>query len=456
MKVHLTLPTPHSKIQNLIMQFPTFKVDKAELWVAAGTKFGKSLSAATAISSQIFVGRQRTYRWIAPIYHQSMIGMKYCNRLLPGTPVTKQNNSDYSISVPAFENVLQFMHAQNPEVLEGEAVAGQIFDEASKMKEGAYHSGQTTQTFTKGWSIFISTTRGRNWFYHNCMAAKEEMEADLKAGRTPRRYFVTAPTWANPGIAKETIEAAKRTLPDRLFRQYYGAEFVEDGSIFLGFRQSVYCTVPDLFSQVQKWFHSEASKASVVVGVDWAKTTDFTVFTAWENYNGKFRCIGLMRFQGEKYQKAIQNLYFFCSKFKTIDLIQHDKTGIGQVIDDLLDGFAHPVEGVVFSAQSKSYLINTTASLIEQERIMLPGWEPLLEEFESFEVVLNSLGHMKYSAPAGMHDDIVISCCLGITAASELYGTTFATTNDFSSPDSTTDSPSWYSEFDDDLNDDEI
>lgn len=419
MKLHIKQPPPHSKMQELIMRFFATEGSR-ELWVACGSKFGKSISAAVALTSTFPLDKQGLSRWIAPYYHQSKIGFRYCQRMLPGEPYVLANQSDLSLKIPANDSTLQFFHGQNVEAIEGDAVKRYVFDEFAKQKATIYDAAQTTMTFTKGKAIYISTPRGKNHFYKKCMLAKAEMIADIKAGRVPKKLFITAPTSANPLVDLSIIEDARRNLPDRLFRQYYLAEFVDDGSVFSGFRDLIKGKELEFYpGSKQAWTETDADKIDVVIGADWAKTTDFTVFTAWSYTDRIKRLVGFERFQHRDYRYVIKDLVRFAKKFHSVAIVYHDKTGLGTVIDDLLSDAQLPFEGITFTNDSKTNMINTLMISVQNKEIELPNWPDMLLELDAFEVTTTELGKMKYSAPSGMHDDIVSSMMLGFAAVNE-------------------------------------
>ena len=58
---------------------------------------------------------------------------------------------------------------------------------------------------------------------------------------------------------------------------------------------------------------------------------------------------------------------------------------------------------------------------------------------------------MTYSAPSGLHDDCVMSFCLGYSAAHEIHGhPSWEIRTDFSSPAPAVETDLWYSQFEDD------
>lgn len=324
------------------------------------------------------------------------------------------------LSCPQNDIRLQFWHGQDAVQLEGDGVHGQILDEAAKAKEDVYASMKTTQTFTGGWFAGITTPFGKNWFWKKWAAAKERMEADIKAGRPLEVMAITAPTWANPLVPRSAIQEARRSLPKRLFDQYYGAQFIDDGNIFVGLRESLYTSEIDIVEgYTQRWKVPDCKDRTVVVGVDWAKSDDWTVFIAWDFSGPRAKIVAVCRFQQVKYQRAVGRLFKFCQQFKEVVLIRHDKTGIGQVIDDLMGDLPYAYEGIVFTNQRKAEMVNQYSAAMEAGELAIPNWKALLNEHDIYEVSINKLGLMTYGAPSGLHDDIVTACYLGYSACQE-------------------------------------
>lgn len=424
MKETIVLPKPHSRKQRLIMQ-SLFCEGLLEVWISCGTKFGKSFAGAACISSRAFVTRNGLYRWVAPIYSQTKIGLKYCNRIYPKELISI-NRGEPSITICDRDTTIEFKSGKFPEDLEGEACNGYVLDECAKMSSQVYDSAKTTVTITRGPIVGASTPRGKNWFYNKCMSAKSEMEWAIKNGIQPTKIFITAPSIDNPSVTKQAIEDARHNLPDRLFRQYYLAEFIEDGSVFVGYRQCVRGETPLTFDgPTQFWFDPQAEEKNVCIGVDWAKHKDFTVFTAIDYQSFPRRLVGFMRFQGIPYTQAVRELWGFTKRFKSIGLLRHDKTGVGDAIDDLIATLPMPFEGVVFTNSSKSAMVNILGLSFEKQEIELPYWQELISELDAFEVIVSDNGNMRYQAAMGLHDDIVFSLCLANQAATEFAGSGF-------------------------------
>lgn len=406
-------PAPHGRKQKLIMQaFMTPGIE--EIWVACGTKWGKTVSASTALATAAIQKPRATLRWCAPIYVQCKIGFNYVRTILPPPPHVKLNNSGLTISIPEMDSMIQFYHTQNPVSLEGYGIAGYVFDEAAKMKEDAYGSAKTTVTMTLGPMVFISTPYGKNWFYRRCMDAKEEMMRARHEGRMPKKIFITAPTGDNPHVPRESIEAAKRSMSARLFRQFYLASFEDEGSVFTEYRQCVYTPELDIYGDDQFWMADNAKALDVVIGADWAKTNDYCVFTAIDVESRQV--VGVQRFHKQPYTEAIRRLIKFTRKFKSVLACYHDKTGVGMAIDDQLAYTNLNYVGITFTNASKAEMVNRLMTAFEQRSILIPQWPTLLYELEAFEVQSSQIGLLRYAAAGGAHDDTVCSLLLAHAA----------------------------------------
>lgn len=422
MRRTLHLPAPHSPKQAMIMK-ALITPGLEEMWCANGTKFGKSAAAGAAMAAGFWTNKGGIWRWVAPRGSQAKIGLRYTASMLPKDCIKITRGNEPRIYMrDDIDNAVEFWAGKYPEDLEGEGVKGYCLDEASKLQEQVYDSAKTTLTYTQGPILAFSTPRGKNWFFEKCMKAKDEMEWALAKGIHPQKIFITAPTSDNPGVDPALIARNKLNLPDRLFRQYFLAEFVSDSEIFSGMDDCMEGELIELEGAVQFWVHPEAGISDVVIGVDWAKKSDFTVFMAIQYNNGKPKIVGITRFQGLPYTEAVKELYKFTRLFKEVGIIYHDKTGVGEAVDDLLAVTDLPTEGIIFTNDSKCAMVNSLILTIEKGDIELCNWNVLREEMGSYEVQVSGIGKMRYGHPRGMHDDSVSALMLAHAALNEFGG----------------------------------
>ena len=394
------------------------------IYVPCGTKFGKSISASASLSN-VAVGKQNaTWRWIAPYYDQAKIGMDYMRGMLPPEPHARFVEGRNLCTLPFLNSKIEFWHSQKPTALEGIASAGNVWDEAAKIKHEAIISGRTTTTRTGGPEMYVSTPLGKTWFYHEAMEAKDKMRWAIKNNRPVEYLYITARTIDNPHISLKIVKEMQESLPDRLFRQFYLAEFVDDGSVFIGIHAAIIGEELDIWGERQYFMPEGSEEMTVVIGADWAKHNDFTVFNAFQVDQGKPKQVAIQRFHGISYVDQIKELYKFCKKFKNVRIIFHDKTGVGEAIDDMMGQLPFNSEGVVFTSKSKTHMVSQYMLALEKGELSLLNWPEQTKELEAYTVVTNELGTAKYSAPQGMHDDIVSSLIL-VNAALQEYGTEF-------------------------------
>jgi hypothetical protein len=419
MLIEIYPPKPHTKTQLQIMKALNTP-GLQEVWVAAGSKFGKSAAAGGAMVLAATSRDKGLFRWVAPIYKQTEIGMEYLRNILPGDPYTQVTRSGTpKIYFPSTKTRIEFWHGSDPYSLEGQAVNGYVLDECAKMKKEVYSAAVTTRTVTKGPFLCISTPLGKNWFYEKCMEAKIEMEADIKANRPPRKLFLTAPTSANPYVDKSVIDDARQKLPARLFEQYFLAKFTDNSTVFSGYEKCVFGDRLELEGvDFQEWISKDAEKKSVVIGVDWAKEQDYTVFFAIA-IDKKPRCVGFSRFHKQDFISVMRRLIRFGKNFREVQTVWHDRTGLGSVMDDLLDKTNFVYHGVTFTNDSKSDMVNKLMVAFHNDLLEIPFWPEMIKELDSFEVDISALGKMRYNAPSGMHDDIISAMMLAWAAVLE-------------------------------------
>lgn len=432
----LTLPKPYAEWQRQLM------AGKLRLMVfPCATKVGKSVAGSVRIARFSFAqarNQDALYRIIAPTYQLSEITYRYLKRLLPEKLPAQDHLSrdklaaaqkiwsqftpdrtDGSLLMSWRHNGarIRCIHGQDPEVtIEGERVHGNVFDEASKMNPRVYPSALSTTSQTGGWNVLYSTPRGKNWFYQMYMECQEHMRWAAANGKPLEMFSAQARTIDSPYVNKAVIEQARKTLPERIFRQLYLAEFVDDGTVFAGYRDCIVGEMVVTLGEVEAWEMPDSKNRSVVIGADWAKRGDYTVFIAIDVTDSRPRVVGFRRTHGMKYTDSIRELVRFGNRFKEVVLVKHDRTGVGDVVDELLQNVEFPIEPVVFTHQSKTHMVDQWSVALSTKAIDLCNWEPLIAEHDNYDVKTNQLGKPIYGAIAGQHDDIVTACFLSWSA----------------------------------------
>lgn len=251
-----------------------------------------------------------------------------------------------------------------------------------------------------GDAYFLSTPKGLNYFY--TLWSQAETSKDWA-----RFHFTTSD---NPYIDQAEIEAMRLMLPDRVYRQEILAEFVEDGSYFQGVAAAAVIERPD-----QPIQHP---KHTLVMGVDWAKSNDFTVITvACRECN---RVVDWARFNQIDYHIQRGRLIELANKWHVTSILA-ESNSIGEPNIEELSYAGLPIKGFATTAASKPILIEGL------QLALLSGFKvpkEYADELYAYEVITTS-GRSKFSAPEGLHDDTVISAALAYQAVSN-KSTSFA------------------------------
>jgi predicted phage terminase large subunit-like protein len=189
----------------------------------AGRRFGKSrVGAVICIAAAL--QRHRAW-WIAPNYPTAQVGWRTIQELAQQIPHAKIKLDDMRVTMPG-GGWVQVRSAESPTSLRGEGLDLMVIDEAAHipgLDDIWAQALRPALSDRRGGALFISTPKGHNEFYE--LYQNAETSAEWACWQFP--------TSANPHIAPTEIEAAKAQLPALVFRQEYGAEFVQlTGAMF--------------------------------------------------------------------------------------------------------------------------------------------------------------------------------------------------------------------------------
>ena len=390
--------------------------------VCTGRRFGKTRCMAAELIDRGGGEAGGDYGWVAPTY-------TVADR---GVDAFREIGSDFVRFVgrapmrAEFEGAcgpvrVWFLSADNPDGIRGFGFRGLVMDEAASIDVGVWNYVlRPTLSQTLGWSVFISTPAGRNWFY--------DMYTRGVTGEPGYRSF-TFPSKASPYFPAGEWEDAKRQLPEDVFRQEYLAEFLEDSAgVFRGIDG---CLIP-------RGHAAPPPVGRVVVGCDIAKHVDWTVLTAVEAETG--RVLEVERFNRIDWPFQRERIVAFVRKWHAVLLM--DATGVGDPVFDDLCRVLPEVVPVRFSGPMKRDLVQGLMVAVEQRKVSWPegdgdqrsetggrtagngSWEILTAEMRRFEYLIGPTGQVSYSAPSGYHDDCVMSLALAVYGATR-YGVPF-------------------------------
>jgi hypothetical protein len=366
----LHLPEPHSNQQSILDSQARFRV------VMCGRRFGKSELSQIEIISNALLGQRVAY--ITPTYK---LAKTFFDQLVKTIPF-EHNRSDLRIKFPN-EGTIEFYTGERLDSLRGRKFHFAVIDEASfipNLEDGWLNSIRATLTDYKGRALFLSTPKGKNYFYSLFLKGLNK-EQDWESFKFT--------TYDNPYIDISEIDDAKRQLPIVVFEQEYLANPAENSANPFGSTYIRQCTYPI------------SENNPVVFGIDLAKSFDFTVIIGLDK-NGSVCYFDRFQKDWRQTKQVINNL--------PKASILMDSSGVGDPIFEDLQRDGLDITGFRFTATSKQQLMEGLAIGIQQRKVSFPEG-PITSELEIFEYTFTGNG-VRYSAPSGFHDDCVMSLAL--------------------------------------------
>ena len=351
--------------------------------VMCGRRFGKSELSQIKIITEAVQGKQIAY--ITPTYSLAKV---FFNRLIHALPFLN-NKSDLKLSFPNGGSV-EFFTGERLDNLRGRKFHWVIIDEASfipELEQGWLNSIRPTLTDYKGRALFLSTPRGKNYFYSLFMKDEQGWES----------FKFT--TYDNPYIDKTEIDEARTQLPEAVFEQEYMANPMENAANPFG------------SSQIRSCIQPLSTREIVSFGIDLAKSTDFTAIIGLDS-GGNVAYFDRFQMDWNSTKQAILQLP------KKPMLI--DSTGVGDPIVEDLQREGRHIMGLKFTQVSKQQLMLGLQTAIQSRKIGYPEGH-IVKELEVFEYQYSATG-VKYSAPSGFHDDCVMALALAYQNLSQNTG----------------------------------
>jgi phage terminase large subunit-like protein len=356
--------------------------------LAAGRRWGKTRLGVNECLDVASRGGRAW--WVSPSYKTSEVGWRPLRRISRKIPGAEIRLVDRTVNLPG-GGFVAVRSADNPDSLRGEGLDFVVMDECAFMKREAWTEAiRPALSDRQGKALFISTPKGRNWFW-------EIYQQGLRGNEGWASFQFK--TLDNPYIVESEIEAAQRDLPEIIYRQEYLAEFIDDqGGVFRRVQEAAVLEPVEPVAERQ-----------YIAGVDVASSIDYTVVTVMDVESRDM--VYLDRFNRVDYPVLIDRLAAIYQRWH-LDTMVIESNSIGRpVIDHMLERGLAIVPFTTTSA-TKQAVIQALQSAFEHGNIRIINDPVLIGELLSFESKRNPSGSFSYSAPDGMHDDTVMSLAI--------------------------------------------
>jgi len=378
----IVLPRPHARQQQVLDERKRFNV------LCCGRRWGKTTISMECILRVMLAGKPAA--WFAPTYRLLKDAWRQIQQTMD--PITTRSLEAERLEVVGGGS-LECWSLDKPDAGRGRAYAGIVVDEAAIIPN-----------FEQAWQQTIRATlsdyRGEAWFLSTPKGTANYFHALYQRGQSePNWASWQMPTATNPFIAPAEIQDAKSDLTDLAFAQEYLAQFVTWAGA--------------VFRRIQECAGDVLLEPAAMIGVDWGRTGDYTVFTALSAQGG---VVGQDRFRGVEYSLQRARLAQFWKNHGSRAWIVAEANSMGGPVVEQLQADKLPVVGFMTTGPSKAAIIQTLALAFERGTIKIPNDPVLIGELQAFEGKPTPGGAMKYGAPAGTHDDCVMALAIAWAA----------------------------------------
>ena len=371
--------------------------------VAKGRRFGLTKGAANDFIKSALEGKFKRGLWVDVI--NSNID-RYIERYfiphlnkLPRTMWEWRKQAKTLVINGAY---IDFRSADNPESLEGMSYDKAFLNEAGIILKDEYLWNNAIMPMFWDYpelrAVIGGTPKGKGKFFELAERGKDSSQ--------PNYEFFTFTSFDNPFLPVDLIREDMASMPDRVIQQEVYAKFLEDtGVVFRNFLE-----IMDAEPQKPMTGHR------YIMGVDLAKVEDFTVIAVYDAGNNR-----------QVYQARFNQIDWGMQKARIAETARHygdgtspasviiDATGLGDPIVEDLARMGIPVDPIKFTNDQKRQMIEKLSNWIETGRIHMLNIPETRTELTNFTYdISETTDRVRYEAPVGFHDDIVIAHALAV------------------------------------------
>lgn len=360
-----------------------------------GRQAGKSFTAQNLLLKWVLEDNNSVAMWVSPVYSQAKkVFSELVNSIADSGLTRSVNKSELQIN---FINgsVIYFRSGEREDTLRGYTLNYLIIDEAAYIKDDVWMTVLRPTVLVDGKKVlFISTPKGRNWFYDLAMRGYNDDYPQYKT------YHATS--FDTPYITQDELIEAKLSLPESIYRQEILAEFIDDGG-------EVFSTLKTncILDQYPKHDPNDRYYA----GLDFGRQSDYTVLTI---LNSKGEMVDFYRGRQKSWDIIISEVVVFLRKYKP--QIYAEVNSIGDVLFESIRKQYPSIQPFITNNESKQNMVEDLIMALNEDKLKLPTQElnrELYNELTQFTYEYSpKTRKVKYGAPIGFHDDCVISLAL--------------------------------------------
>jgi hypothetical protein len=371
------------------------------VWTA-GRRCGKSEFAVMWTLRRVLDARARRLTgviWIVyPTYDIARTAWRKFKRLTPAAWVRQYIGTETSPRAIIMRGgiTIEFKSGVNPGALVGEGLLACWVDECGTIKERVWsESLRPTLADHVAPALLTGTPKGHNWYWKLYQQGwlpdfPDTLSIGLNSGQG-------IPSYENPYLRRDEIDAMGREMSQRLFQQEILAKFLSDEGAVLK------------LERVRAKGLRYSTNVTAALGIDLARRADYTVMVGMDADLGVTHFERFRDIDWPIQKRKIEATWLKLGK----PAIVIDATGVGDpMVQELQYSGVYVAEAFLFTGTSKRQLVESLAMACDDAALTLPDEPELLNEMEAFEMTALPSGNVRYAAPEGQHDDCVMALAL--------------------------------------------
>lgn len=395
--LRIELPALHPGQREVLNQHRRFSV------LACGRRWGKSTLGMDRLIKPALEGFPAA--WFAPSYKNLAESFRTIKTALAPV-IASKDETEYRLELRGGGSIVMWsLDTEVGDYVRGRAYKVAVLDEAALVKnlmQQWENAIRPTLADYQGDAWFLSTPRGINDFKVLYDRGQDPLRREWKSWRMP--------TITNPHIRPEEIDSARMDMTEGAFGQEFLAEFVSwEGAVFRRIEEAVYGDASGTHLPMAGQY---------VIGCDWGRSQDYSVFCCINTVSK--RVVEIQRSNRVDYTLQRQRLWGMFHRYAPRTVVA-EANSIGQPVIEQLRREGMPITPFMTTNSSKAQIVEALALAFEKYEIKIPNDPVLIAELQAFQAEPTPSGLMRYSAPAGQHDDMVMGLALawyGITKQS--------------------------------------
>ncbi len=383
------------EIVNAITGTPV--VQKSVAWhlVNCSRQFGKSFMLKQLLLYYAINEPNSKVLFVSMTHQQAGKVFNEILRAIKKSPLVAEKNAVEHSLILVNGSEIYIRSYQRCDFIRGLSANTLIIDEAAFIREEDFQAVLRPTLSTAGKrAILFSTPRGKNYFYDMCMRG-ESVE-------WPMYRYYHATYRDNPIANLSEIDDAKKTLPDKIFRSEYEAEFVS-GSL-------------SVFTNVDRCVYSGVRRPSgvCIAGLDIGRQDDSTALTIMSGDT-----VVLQRTWRQNTWSNIINEVVKCLKEYQVKTVHVEINGVGDPVFEMLQqacSVQRCSTGItpwLTSNTSKQNAVEKLINDFNEGAIHIPDDKELRLQLDNFEAEYSTKSHsIKYGGRYPIHDDRVMSLAI--------------------------------------------